>query len=386
MSARNRKPEIGSRTTRLDRLPTSDFRLPGRHAWGRLVAAAVVLSAATGAAHAADKVYTVANYPVEAVAENAVAAKQKALADGQQAAFRSLLKRLMPVMAYPRAKQFASVKATDLVGGVRVRSERNSATEYVGSYDFYFHPKAVRDLLRREGIPFTDEQAPAVTVIPVWQTSAKSSPKDQGAWVNSWRGLDLENALTPVRIEPPRVDAAVIAAVIGGDEGAMRDLAQQYRTERALVAVADPDAVAGRLVVTLAGRDAVDAFVLQRQYRVDPADPGYTRELAAVVALRTLEGRWKATNTPRVAAAAAPGGATDFMIAVQFRGMSEWQDISRKLGGTPGVEELDVAGLSARSARVTLRYAQGVERLAEELARRGLALRNSGGNWVLSLR
>jgi Uncharacterized protein conserved in bacteria (DUF2066) len=358
-----------------------------RYALGAFTAAAVVASlAASGTAQAADKVYTVANYPIEAVAQNAVAAKQKALSEGQQAAFRSLLKRLMPVTAYPRAKQFASVNASELVEGVRVRSERNSATEYVGSYDFYFRPKSVRDLLRREGIPFTDEQAPSVTVIPVWQATAKSSPKDQGAWVNSWRGLDLENTLTPVKIEPPRVDPATIAAVVGGDEGAMRDLAQQYRTERALVAVAEPDAVAGRLVVTLAGRDAIDAFVLQRQYRIDAADPGYARELAAVVALRTLEGRWKATNTQGVTAAAAPGGATDLLISVEFRGMSEWQDISRKLGATPGVEELDVAGLSARSARVTLRYAEGAQRLADELARRGLALRNSGGNWVLSLR
>ena len=55
-------------------------------------------------------------------AENAVAAKKKALADGQQAAFRSLLKRLMPVMAYPKAKQFASVEAAELVDSVRVRS------------------------------------------------------------------------------------------------------------------------------------------------------------------------------------------------------------------------------------------------------------------------
>jgi hypothetical protein len=357
-----------------------------RYALGALTAVAIAALAAAGAAHAAEKVYTVANYPIEAVAEDAVAAKQKAVADGQQAAFRSLLKRLMPVTAYPRAKQFASVKAVDLVEGVRVRSERNSATEYVGSYDFYFRPKSVRDLLRREGIPFTDEQAPAVTVIPVWQAAAKSSPKDQGAWVNSWRGLDLENTLTPVRIEPPRGDPAIVAAVVRGDESAMRDLADQYKTERALVAVAEPGAVAGRLVVTLAGRDAVDAFVLQRQYRVDAADPGYARELAAVVALRTLEGRWKATNTKGVTATAAPGGATDLLISVEFRGMSEWQDISRKLSATPGVEELDVAGLSARSARVTLRYAEGAQRLAEELAQRGLALRDSGGNWVLSLR
>jgi hypothetical protein len=104
-----------------------------------------------------------------------------------------------------------------------------------------------------------------------------------------------------------------------------------------------------------------------------------------MLALRTLEGRWKSVNTRGMTAAAAPGD-TDLLIAVEFRGMSEWQDISRKLGATPGVEELDVAGLSARGARVTLRYAGGAQRLAQELARQGLSLRSTGGNWVLSLR
>jgi hypothetical protein len=65
--------------------------------------------------------------------------------------------------------------------------------------------------------------------------------------------------------------------------------------------------------------------------------------------------------------------------------MSEWQDISRKLSATRGVEELDVAGLSARGARVTLRYSEGAQRLAEELAQKGLSLRSNAGTWVLSL-
>ncbi len=46
-----------------------------------------------------DKVYTIANYPVEATAKDAVAAKEKAHADGQQAALGALLKRLVPVTA-----------------------------------------------------------------------------------------------------------------------------------------------------------------------------------------------------------------------------------------------------------------------------------------------
>jgi hypothetical protein len=166
----------------------------------------------------------------------------------------------------------------------------------------------------------------------------------------------------------------------------VRSLAAQYKTERLILALAGPDAASGRLAVTLVGIDAVGPMFLQRQYRVDAADPGYARELAAVVALRTIEGRWKAVHTQGSTTAAVGRGPTDLMISVEFRGMAEWQDISRKLGGTPGVEELDVAGLSARGARVTLRYAAGAERLAEQLAQQGLNLRSNGGTWMLSLR
>jgi hypothetical protein len=367
----------------------STLRLRGNGTWLPVVALAALALALAGAAEAAEKVYTVANYPVEASAENAVKAKEKALADGQQAAFRSLLKRLIPVTAYPNAKRLASVRAGELVEGIKVRSERNSPTDYIASYDFSFQSKSVRDLLRREGIPFTDEQAPAVTLIPVWRAGATPSPRDEAAWSSVWKGLDLENSLTPIKLQPLRkeVGAETVEALTGGDDRALRALAGEYRTEYVLVAVAEPDAARGRLIVTLAGRDAVGAFVLRREYRIDAADPAYAREFAAVVALRILEGRWKSiTVRGGGGTVTAAAGETDLLIAVEFRGMTEWQDISRKLGATRGVEELEVAGLSARGARVTLRYAEGADQLAEELARQGLNLRNTGGNWVLSLR
>ena len=268
-----------------------------------------------------------------------------------------------------------------------MRSERNSPTEYIATYDFTFRAKAIRDMLRRQGIAFTDEQAPVTVVIPVWQGG---TPKDQAGWTANWKSLDLEYSLTPIKLELLRKDIApdLVAAVAAGDIGARRTLAAQYKTERLLVAFAGSDAAAGRFTVTLAGTDAVGPFVLARQYRVDPADPGYVRELAAVVGLRIVEGRWKSVHTrsASVDTVAAPGGggATDLLISVEFRGMAEWQDISRKLSGTPGVEELDVAGLSARGARVTLRFPDGAERLAADLAQQGLSLRSTGGTWVLS--
>lgn len=361
------------------------------HRWtglaGLLAAALVTLYGPS--AQASDAVYTVANYPIEARAENAVAAKEKALADGQQAAFRSLLKRLIPVTAYPNAKRLASIKGADLIEGVRVRAERNSSTEYIASFDFSFSPKGVRDLLRREGISFTDEQATSVTLVPVWRSAPGQAPREDAAWTGVWKGLDLENTLTPIKLQSMRkeVRSDTVNAFVSGDVGAIRTLAAEYNSEYVLLALAEPEG--NRLSVTLAGRDGVGAFLLKRLYRVDGGDTAYASELAAVIALRTLEGRWKAVKVrggASIATAGVGGGSdTDFLINVQFSGMSEWQDISRKLGATPGVQELDVAGLSARGARVTLRYAAGAQQLADQLAGQGLNLRNTGGNWVLSL-
>jgi len=353
-----------------------------------LLAAGLALN--TGAhnpATAAEEVFTVGNYPVEARADNAVAAKTKAMADGQQAAFRSLLKRLVPVTAYQRLRQLPPFPAGDLVEGVKVRSERNSSTDYIASLDFSFQSKAVRDLLRREGIPFMDEQAPAVTLVPLWRAEASAAPKGEAAWTNVWKGLDLEHALTPVKLQTlkTQITPAAVNALAEGDGSAIRTLVAAYGSELVLLAVAEQDIAAKRLNVTLTGRDAVGAFMLRRAYRLDPADPGYTSELAAVVSLGIIEGRWKAIKSRGGGGGVAKAvpGDSDLLIAVQFRGMSEWQDISRKLSATPGIEELEVAGLSARGARVTLRYAEGAERLADVLAQQGLSLRNTGGNWVL---
>jgi hypothetical protein len=258
--------------------------------------------------------------------------------------------------------------------------------------DFSFQAKAVRDLLRREGIPFVDDQAQTVTLIPIWRDAGAPGGGAE-AWTGVWRGLDLENSLTPINLQPLRKEIGVDAVdgMAIADPGAIRTFAGAYGTEYLLVAIAQQDAASGNLLVTLSGRDAVGAFVLGRTYRADGGDIAYARELAAVVALRTLEGRWKAVKgrsglTARIEGGGASGGETDLLINVEFRGMQEWQDISRKLSGTPGVEELEVAGLSARGARVTLRYAQGAQQLAAELARRGLSMRSNGPNWTLSLR
>ncbi len=381
---------------------------------GRGIAAILVLAAASMSLPAAwaapaDAVFTIGNYPVSASDANAVVAKDKALSEGQKAAFRSLLKRIVPVTSYKQLSRLQSIKAADLVSGVSVRSERNSSTEYIASLDFAFQAEAVRSTLRREGIAFVDQQAEPVTVVTVTRSGNPSEARDDtSTWNTAWKDLDLDHTVTPVKLEAlkPEVHNDTINMVMSGDDNGVRILAGEYKSDRVVLAIVEPDLAARKMTVTLAGQDAVGPILLKRQYRIYDGDYNYACELAAVVALGVIEGRWKAIKAPALAANAAPaatdavppwaapvGGTADpasgerFNLAVEFTSLSQWNDIRAQLLDTPGVEALDVTTVSARNAGIALNFPGGARALANALGARGLTLSDGGGSgWVLRSR
>ena len=366
----------------------------------RLFVIAGLISAAGSLAAAAQqttKPFTVGNYPVDATAANSVAAKEQALADGQKAAFRSLLKRLVPVTSYKRIDKLKNVNAADLIDGVSVRSERNSTTQYIANLDFSFQANAVRELLRREGVPFVDLQAPAIVIVPVYQAPSAGQgaapagleqAAGQKAWTEAWKGLDLEHSLAPAKLEAPK--AAVHADALqmmskDGDGGGFRIVSKEFNNELVLIALAEPELGSKKLNVTLMGRDAVGQFALKRSYKFQPDDFAYTAELAAVVALGTLEGRWKA-----IKARPAIGGGTagvqplqPVKLTIEFRTLQEWQAIKRQITETPGVEDIQIGGQSGRSVEIAVRFPGGGNQLADSLVSQGLDMREVGGTWIV---
>lgn len=353
-------------------------------ALGPIFAGAMLSGAGPAAAAqpSPDAAFTIGNYPVDATAADAVKAKERALADGQQAAFRSLLKRIVPVTAYQRLKRLPAIKAGDFIDGVSVRSERNSSTQYIASLDFSFQPKAVRDLLKREGVPFVDAQAPEIVIVPVMQGASA------GQWKEAWQGLDVAHALTPAKLDSLKTTIApdTVKMTLAGDGGSQRILSPEYNSERVVLAVADIDQSAKKLIVTLAGTDAVGPFAWKKSYRLG-SDPQYAMELAAVVGLGVLEGRWKAVKSVgRGGAEALAEPSESVQLTAEFQSLAQWNDLRRQLMATPGVDNVNITAISARSADILLSYPGGPSRLADAVAAQGLALVSQSGSWTLRSR
>lgn len=369
-----------------------------------IAAFAVTVLPDPAAAARADAAYTIGNYPVEASDKNAVAAKEKALADGQKAAFRALLKRIVPVTAYKQISRLSGVDAANLISGFSVRSERNSSTEYIASLDFSFQADAVRSALQSQGVPYVDVQAEQVVIVPVLsQGNPPEAKSDTSSWRAAWKGLDLTNTLTPVTLDTlkPVIHADTIKMLTDGDDNGLRILAREYNTQRVVLAIFETDLAAKKVLVTLAGEDAAGPILLKRTYRVSDGDLAYTSELAAVVALGVLEGRWKAVKSGVSAGAAtaaygaeqpawsagdafAPTGSGESVVFVaEFNGPDQWNDIRTQILDTPGVDGVNISAATERNADVALRFPGGATALANAVGARGLSLINVGGGWVL---
>lgn len=343
-------------------------------------------------------VFIVANYPVQAKADDAATAKQYALNDGQQAAFRALMKRLVPVTEYKRLPNPSAERVQQLMSGFSVRRETNSTTEYVASLDFEFQPKAVRELLRAARVTVVETPAPEVVVIPTFRGS-KGVVNGQKSWIAAWTDLDLVHTITPLKVRPAGKEVAdeTVAALVRGDLSLADTLARGFNAERAVLAHATIGSD-GKLEVTLAGQDAVGPFHLRRSYRID-GDLNYASEYAAVIALGVIEGRWKfvrsrtpsdpnAIQTTSVDGERQEAREVDdkVLIQVEFRGAQQWQEIRSRLLDQPGIDDLVVSELLSRGAQISLRYVGGGQRLAEDLASVGLEMVNNGPRWVLRLR
>lgn len=333
---------------------------------------------------AGSNLFTVSKVAVDVRAEDAVAAKKKAHKQARRSALRTVLKRLVSFSAYDHLPSANDSMIDDLLINFSVRKESNSRTRYLATLDFEFNPDTVRQWLSAHQLTFSDIQAPRLTVLPVYLVDGKVDSTGNNRWRQAWTALDLEHAVTPVKLagHGSALDAETVNAILTGDQGLFGELLKTHKTETFLLAVAEKVLGGSEVTTKLYGIDSAGSLALTRVERVfqDRTEDALNR--AAVVALAVLEGRWKLTQT--VPEKGSPGAARhSVLLTVEFASLKQWHDIRGRLARVAGVQALEVTSLSARSANVTFRFPGGAPALAGKLPAQNLALSNNGGAWIL---
>lgn len=354
---------------------------------------------ATGANAADDSPYTVSKLAVDVTAKNAVAAKAKAIAEAEQRALDTVLRRVTPFSAHAQLPALDSQQIESMVNGLSIRKEQYSTTRYIAMLDILFNEQAVKQLLASRGLPISEERGPTISILPLVMDGDRVKSGGNDAWRQAWLDLDVTHSLTPATIlrARPDLDAGMVRAALAGDTSAYASIQGAYGSAPLVIAIGQA-VDGGQFITRLAGEDGVGRINYGRADQLNAGGAKAAARDAAALAYAILENRWKAMRSPGTpvqparyeegAPAALPQGGPprNVVAVVPFAGLREWQNIRARLAHVPGVQALEVNSLSPRMASVSFEYAGSLGLLQRVLAQYGFSFENREENLVIRAR
>lgn len=357
----------------------------GSTGWRRPAAAAVVillgllLAAAPAPAQAVrgdTQAFTVRDVHIDRTAVSAAAAREAALIDGQRAAFRRLLERLVPQTEYGRLPSLPDSQIGDLVQNYEVQSEQTSPVRYIATLTYRFRPDDVRSLLRNAKLPFAETYAKPYLVLPVLRTQGVTLLWDTpNPWRDAWGRLPPFDGLVPLVL--PKGDLADTSEINAdqahsGDEQRLAAIARRYGTAGVYVADAEldtSDPARAALQVSLVAYGGAGEQTLVDSYAANRGeDQDAFLQRAALAVTNEIEERWKSGQLLQF------DHEANLMVLVNFDDIGQWVAIRRRLADLALIRRTDIMSLTRRQAVLNIVYIGDDNQLRLALAQRDLEL------------
>lgn len=374
---------------------TDRRRSAGRR--GRLACVAVLLACWSAApAHAQSTAqstaqpkdaFEVRNVAVDVTAETAAAAREKALADGQVAAYRMLLERLTLRADRARLPNLAPGEIAALVKDFEVAKEKASSVRYIAWLNVRFKAEEVRRLLIDYDLPFAETPSKPVLVLPVYQAAgARLLFDDPNPWRDAWVAWSATDGLVPLVM--PMGDLQDMLAIgaeqaLGGDVQRLAAVAARYGARDSLVAHASQRSNARSGLPELEVFATRYGTVQQEQtigttYSAGPGESmdALLRRAAADITRRVAD-NWKRDNLLQF------GQSSVLAVTVPITGLGGWLDVRGRLSNVAVINRVDLVLLSLKEVRVNLHYMGELEQLSLALAQADLVLDDNENDWIL---
>jgi len=322
--------------------------------------------------------YQVTGISIDATAESATVARERALVDGQRRALERLLDRLVDPADRARiALPDPGITAT-WVASFEVADERRSSVRYLARLTVTFADQVLRDFLRQSGVAFADTPSPPILVLPVLRQEGQAYFGGINPWLAAWQAGTREGlAQFVLPGEPAHPDDAMPPAlVLAADDALLEAVAERYGVGDVLVAEFT-EGVAGASLrgswIGSAGRGRV----LVEAVPEGLATPVERYHAAVNALVKWVEDAWRRDNLVR------PGEAGVFESTVPLESLADWVAVRQGLGRITAIHEITLLSFSRREARILIRHSGAPEGLAGAMGAQGLALARMADAWEI---
>ena len=306
-------------------------------------------------AHAADP-FTVSGIAVDATGETPIEAQTLAIRDGQARAANILLERLT-VESERLAKGTVPVSednAAKMIRAMEIDNEKRSSTRYLGDITVAFNPSAMQAYLRQAELTMISSQARDRLVLPL----SNGRLDTQSAWFQLWEKSGAEHALTPIRALS--VDQAANLSSTAMNIDTLTQIGESFGIQQILIA----DDLGGYVKVTDIALDSG----MRSEFSLNGGP---------LAVISKLENDWKQ------ASASVAANAVEMPVSILYSSHNEWMRLKEAINGSAQIQDARLDALSKDGALMTITYGGDMNRLRNELAFKGVDVREDPNLGVL---
>ncbi len=317
-----------------------------------------ILIFVAGTARAADP-FTVSGIAVDATGSTPIEAQTLAIRDGQARAANILLERLT-VESERLSKGAAPVSednAAKMIRAMEIDNEKRSATRYLGDITVAFNPSAMQAYLGQAGLTMISSQSRDRLVLPL----SNGSIDTQSPWFKAWENSGAQHALTPIRAMSEEQALSIPRTAL--DLNALKQIGSIFGVQQILVA------------------DDLGGFVKATDVALDSEQRSeFTINGGPASVISKLENDWKQAS---VSVAAS---AVEIPVSILYRSHSEWLQLKEAINGSAQIQDARLDALSKDGALMTIKYGGDMGRLRNELAFKGVDVREDAALGVVLAR
>lgn len=324
--------------------------------------------------------FLVEGVPVSATAENAVAAKEVALNEAGNKAFKQLMQKI--VLSSDAGNIEADpAEIVRLIQGFSVAHEKTTATKYMADVSVQFKPKEVQEFMKAKGLPFLAKMPPKFVFIPLFREGSmaqvfdEASPLFQSVKVMSPNSSVYQFVVPTGDLEDMSVATPMV--LTGVDMAPLAPLLQKYGTEYALVLrVTKNGSIYKVEALSYPENSAAGAGVT---FAVSSGSEDVQGVMGQIVKKATseMEKKWKAYQVEH--------GTQQNELTVIFpiNGLSEWSVLEKRLKGLPFLDQVNVQALHQNKVFVKVVAAEEIETLIQKMKKAGFPLvKQYDATWI----
>lgn len=325
--------------------------------------------------------FFVSDIPAQAEASSAVRAREKALIQGQQAAFKNLLHTLnVENSRIQELPDLTEAELLTLVQNVSVKDERTTGTRYIATLSVQFFPDKTREWLEKYSVTALTKLPPKTVILPVLTSGDNVLMLEENSPL--FQALQRDSYTTLYPLVLPFGDAEDIARVnketlFSGNLDLFTYFLSKYNAEQVLILQVKQDgdyyAAKTRVYPKDTGISGVSVLVKGNN------SPKVWDTLLVQV-FRKLDTAWRDAKTLQ------QGESKELIVRIPISSLQAWAKTREMLEKTTQLDKVQIQGLKKEEATVKLNFQLSYQALSDALRSKGLYLRQEeNGDWILDV-